>query len=132
MTIAARVRAALLLAASMLLCVLPATATQAAVVGTGELLQLEETSPRAELEVLLAREELQQQFEAMGVDPAAAVARLQRLSDEEIAALHQELDNLPAGGLDGLTVALVVFIVFVVTDVIGATDIFPFIRPVQR
>lgn len=132
MCIAARCRAVLLIAASMLLCILPATTTQAAVVGTGDLLQLEQTSPRVALDALLAREDLQQQFEAMGVDPAAAAARLQRLSDEEIVALNQELESLPAGGLDGLTVGLIVFIVFVVTDVIGATDIFPFIRPVQR
>lgn len=132
MSIAARCRAALLLAASMLLCVLPVTTTQAAVVGTGELLQLESSSQRAASDALLVREDLQRQFEEMGVDPAAAAARLRRLSDEEIAALHEQLDSLPAGAMDGVTVALIVFIVFVVTDVIGATDIFPFIRPVQR
>ena len=41
-----------------------------------------------------------------------------------------DFDELPAGG-DVLGVILVVFIVFVITDVIGATDIFPFIKPVK-
>jgi hypothetical protein len=52
------------------------------------------------------------------------------MTDEEIAQLNQQIDELPAGG-DVLGILLVIFIVFVITDVIGATDIFPFIHPVN-
>jgi hypothetical protein len=52
------------------------------------------------------------------------------MTDEEMAQLNQQIDELPAGG-DVLGILLVIFLVFVITDVIGATDIFPFIHPVN-
>jgi hypothetical protein len=45
--------------------------------------------------------------------------------------LAQKLDQLPAGG-DGLGVvigaALVVFIVLLITDILGYTDVFTFVK----
>jgi hypothetical protein len=52
------------------------------------------------------------------------------LSDSELARINQGIEHLNAGG-DVLGILLVIFIVFVITDVIGATDIFPFIHPVN-
>jgi hypothetical protein len=52
------------------------------------------------------------------------------LSDSQVVQIHQKIDEMPAGaGIGG--VILVVFIVFVITDLMGATDIFPFIRPMD-
>jgi hypothetical protein len=47
-----------------------------------------------------------------------------------VQQLNNHLTELPAGG-DILGLAVLVFLVFVLTDVIGATDIFPFIHPVK-
>jgi hypothetical protein len=52
------------------------------------------------------------------------------LTDAEVARLNQRIAELPAGG-DVLGVILLIFIIFVITDAIGATDIFPFVDPVR-
>ncbi len=78
----------------------------------------------------LQRDDVSKQLASMGVDTAALANRINMMSDEEIARLNHQFDQLPAGG-DVLGVILVIFIVFVITDVIGATDIFPFIKPVN-
>jgi hypothetical protein len=62
------------------------------------------------------------------VSPEAALARVDALSDEEVAALAGRLDQLPAGGADVLIVALIVFLVLLLTDILGYTKIFPFTR----
>lgn len=103
----------------------------AGMVGTDAVLaDVQVESERARLMAALDRDAVRAELEALGVDPAQAEARVARLTDAEIAQLQGRIDEAVAGG-DALTVALIVFIVFIVTDVIGATDIFPFVRPVN-
>jgi hypothetical protein len=53
------------------------------------------------------------------------------LTDEEAAQLAGKLDRLPAGG-DGIVgVLLIVFLVLLITDILGLTKIFPFTKPVR-
>ena len=52
------------------------------------------------------------------------------MTHQEIAQLNRQLADLPAGG-DVLGIIVLIFIVFIITDVIGATDIFPFVHPVK-
>lgn len=104
---------------------------QAALVGTGAVLSEARTQmDRQQLVEMIQRDEVSARLEAMGVDPADARARVERMTDAEVAALQQRIDQVPAGG-DALGVVLVVFLVFVVTDALGATDIFPFINEVD-
>ena len=56
--------------------------------------------------------------------------RIAQMTDQEIAHLNQQLAELPAGG-DVLGLVVLIFIVFIITDAIGATDIFPFVHPVR-
>jgi hypothetical protein len=97
-------------------------------IGTDTLLESAQT--RDSLHQLLGREVAQQQLLALGVDPAWLAKRTGSLSDTELARINQGIEQLNAGG-DVLGVLLLVFIIFVITDVIGATDIFPFIHPVR-
>ncbi len=76
------------------------------------------------------RSDVKQQLLTLGVNPADVESRINLMTHEEIAQLNQQIDELPAGG-DVLGILLVIFIVFVITDIIGATDIFPFIHPVN-
>jgi len=103
----------------------------AGMVGTGELLATEQSlADRDRLLAALDRDEVRNQLTALGVDPAQAAERVARMTDAEVVALNERLDEMPAGaGILG--VVALIFIVFVITDVIGATDIFPFIRPVN-
>jgi len=104
---------------------------QAAMVGTQQVVQAEQSRvDRAQLLAALEREDVRSQLEAMGVDQAMAAERVAAMTDAEIAELNQRIGELPAGG-DALGVILVIFLVFVITDVLGATDIFPFINPVR-
>ena len=78
----------------------------------------------------LERPQLQMKLVAMGVDPAQAEDRLRRMTDSELQALAANFDGAPAGGSAG-GILLTLFIVFVVTDMLGATDIFPFVKKIN-
>lgn len=104
---------------------------QAAMIGTDTLLQQHQSQlDREQLVQLLERDDVQQQLVALGVDVADASERVAQLTDSEVQQLNGRLAELPAGG-DVLGVVVLVFLIFVITDVIGATDIFPFIHPVN-
>jgi Family of unknown function (DUF6627) len=66
----------------------------------------------------------------MDVNPADIESRIDQMTQQEIAQLNQQFDQLPAGG-GAVGLIVLIFLVFVITDVIGATDIFPFIHPVR-
>ena len=110
----------------------PLTVTHAGMIGTESLIsEAERTLNRDQLKSMLSREDVAEQLQSYGVNADDALMRVDRMTDEEVASLNDRLGDLPAGG-DILGVAVVVFIVLVITDVIGATDIFPFIRPVKN
>lgn len=88
------------------------------------------SSAKSALLQTINRADVKQQLLNMGVNPADIESRVNMMTHEEITQLNQQIDELPAGG-DILGVILIIFIVFVITDVIGATDIFPFIKPVN-
>jgi hypothetical protein len=82
---------------------------------------------RERLAGMLERSEVQERLQTLGVDPANAKARVAALSDAEAAQLAAQLDELPAGG-DILVAAVLIFLVLLVTDMMGYTKIFPFTR----
>jgi len=94
--------------------------------------QVAASAERDRVKDFLDRAEVRGRLQALGVDPAAARARVDALSDQEIATLVGEMDRLPAGGSDVLIVALIVFLILLATDILGYTKIFPFTRPVQK
>lgn len=92
--------------------------------------QSEQTAERAALLDQLQRSEVREQLREMGVQPEAVEARVRQLSNAEVTQLNQQIADAPAGsGI--LELVVLVFIVFVITDVIGATDVFPFIHSVN-
>lgn len=82
----------------------------------------------------LDRSDVRQQLEALGVDAGAARERVDALADKEVASLAGRIDQLPAGA-DGVGVVigavLLVFIILLITDILGLTKVFPFTRPVR-
>lgn len=87
---------------------------------------------RDEIRNFLDRADVMARMQELGVDPAAARARVEALSDHEIALLADQMDQLPAGGADALVVVAIVFIVLLITDILGYTKIFPFTKPAQK
>lgn len=85
---------------------------------------------RARIMALVNREEVRAQLEARGVTTEQARARVDALTDDEALQIAGKLDQLPAGG-DIIGAAIFVFIVLLVTDILGYTKIFSFTRSVR-
>jgi len=71
----------------------------------------------------LARDDVRQAMVRLGADPLQADARVASLSDAELIKLQGQLDRLPAGG-DALAVIGIVFIVLLILELTGVTNIF--------
>lgn len=109
-----------------------ATPVQAAIVGTAQLLTGEQRDQaRERLLERLMRSDVQQHLVAYGVTPDAAKERVAKMTDSEVAQLNSRIAELPAGG-DVLGLVVFLFVFFVITDAIGITDIFTFVRPLKR
>jgi len=101
---------------------------QAALVGTEQLVTAAQgQAARQRLATLLQRDDVAAALQHNGVDPVQARARVDSLSDAEVQQLAGRIDQLPAGG-DVLGLAVFVFLVLLLTDVLGYTDIFPFVK----
>jgi len=86
---------------------------------------------RTRIKQLLEREDVRQALINQGIDPREAGARIDSLSDAEAISVGDKLDQLPAGSgaLEVLLiVSLIAFIVLLITDILGYTDIFPFVK----
>lgn len=104
---------------------------QAAIIANDQVIQqAQQAVDKDALLQAINRADVQEQLLNMGVATADIENRINQMTKDEIAQLDQQLKELPAGG-DIVGVILIVFIIFVITDVIGATDIFPFIHPVK-
>ena len=91
----------------------------------------EAAEARRGLKALLAREEVREALISHGIDPQEALTRIDAMTDAEALAAADGLENLPAaGGAVGVIVGalLIVFLVLLVTDILGYTDIFPFVK----
>ena len=121
-----------LMAAVMVMVSLPLGYAQAGMVTTDQVLdaaQLEQT--REDVIAFLARDDVRQQLEALGVDPDEASARAANMTDAEVTQLAGQLEQLPAGqdALGAILGAIVlIFVILLVTDILGLTNIFPFVR----
>lgn len=103
---------------------------QAAMISTPDVIQSQQADyDREQLFSMLDRNDVQENLLSMGVAPELVQDRIHSMTDFEIAQLNEQINDMPAGGLLGVIVLL--FVVFVITDAIGATDIFPFVRPVR-
>ena len=108
-------------------------AAHAGMIGTEAVVNAAQTQQyRERLHNALNRDDVQAQLLARGVDPAQVQARVDNLTDEEMQTLATNMDQLPAGG-DSFVGALVfIFLVLLITDLLGLTDIFPFVKHPKR
>lgn len=100
----------------------------ASLVSTDMALSAEQANAdRERISEILAREDVQKQLLAQGVNPADVENRVAALSDQEVRQMAVELEELPAGaGVVGALFA--VFVILLVTDILGLTNVFPFTR----
>ena len=100
----------------------------AAIVSTSEMVATEQSQiDREYLINSLEREEVRAALTSQGVDLEMAKQRVVSMTDEEVSTLNQKMDEMPAGG--GVVGAvIIVFLVLVITDLVGWTDVFPFVK----
>jgi hypothetical protein len=122
----------ILMTICMLMVIVPYKSSSAAMIGTETALDVTRgQEARNYLKGIVAREDIQTALIDQGINPLEAKARIDSLSDAEAIDLADKIEQQPAGGnAVGIIVGalLIVFLVLLITDILGYTDIFPFVK----
>ena len=113
-----------IISAVLVLCLALPFPAQAAMLAT-------DSGQRGEIHRLLERADVQARLEAHGVSAADVKARVAAMTDDEVAQLAARIDSLPAGGESILGAIVLVFVILLITDILGFTKIFPFTKPIR-
>jgi Skp family chaperone for outer membrane proteins len=103
----------------------------AGMVGTGELIQQQQVDlDRQQLLEMLEDQEVKAKLQELGVSDAQVEERIQNLTPTELAEFEQQLAEAPTG--EGVVGIIVLFLlVFIITDMLCATDLFPFVKCIR-
>ena len=109
-----------------------AQSAQASMIGTEQVANAAAAQKnRAKVEAAFARADVQAELQKMGVNMGEASERVAAMTDAEAASVANQIDTLPAGG-NGLIGGLVfIFVLLLVTDILGLTKVFPFTRSLR-
>ena len=123
---------ALPMVALMIAVTMPLGVAHAALVSTDQVVAPSQgEADRARVVAFVAREDVRGELRKMGVDANEVERRVAVMSDIEIQQIAARIDEIPAGqSTIGVVVSavLVIFIVLLVTDMLGLTDVFPFVK----
>lgn len=92
---------------------------------------LHESHSSTTIDRFLAQQDVQAKLLEFGVSAENVQARIATLTDDEIAQINEQIETLPAGGNAGgaiLGVIVFIFIVLLVTDILGFTKVFNFTK----
>jgi hypothetical protein len=99
--------------------------SSAGVIGTGQIIESDvRATSIGRIDALLAREDVAGQLQEYGVDPAVIEARVRGLTTAELLVLESRIDQQIAGAGDVLTLIGAVFLVLLILELLGVTDIF--------
>ncbi len=123
----------LLLVFSFLLLDFTVHTAQAKMIGTNTVIAgQQEAINRQQVLTFLARDDVKQIMIKHGIDTVEAQKRVESLSSAELTKIANSMEQLPAGG-DGLGTiigaAVLVFLVLLITDILGFTHVFSFVNP---
>jgi hypothetical protein len=120
-----KLRAFVLRAVSLsIVCLGFAQVAPAGMISTGQLVDNEaRVESLSRIELLLARQDVAEQMVALGVEPQQVMARLDAMTTAELLELESRFDEQVAGG-DALAVIGTVFLVLLILELVGVTDIF--------
>jgi hypothetical protein len=121
-----------LLIATVLSLSLPLQSTYAGMVDTDKVAaSAQSRTDRESINTFLDREDVRKAIQAQGVDASAAKVRVAALTDEEVHKMAGNMDQMAAGGSDILGILFTIFIILLITDILGFTKVFPFTRSIQ-
>ncbi|HBX56810.1 PA2779 family protein [Pseudomonas sp. UBA2684] len=124
-------RLAAILAVFHLLMVTQVPMANAAMIGTAEVLaEQQQQIDRQQLLSMLDDQGVQEKLQSMGVERTQVEERINSLTSAELAQFNQQLEEAPAGGIIGIIVLFLV--IFIITDLLCATDIFSFVKCINR
>jgi hypothetical protein len=96
----------------------------AAVISTGEYIDVQSRGDRLErVEAFLARQEVAKKLELLGVSGHEVQDRVRNMTDAELVELEGTIENHVAGG-DALGTIGLVFLILIILELVGVTDIF--------
>ncbi|MGJ8679526.1 PA2779 family protein [Paraglaciecola sp.] len=105
------------------------TFVSAKVVSSESVMQIQNTTyQKHQILKMVDTVEVQDKLVKLGVNKVDAVNRINNMTPEEIQSLNTQLNEAPAGGIVGTVVT--VLVVVAVLDLMGLTDVYPFIRPI--
>lgn len=114
--------------AGMLALSLHLPAANAALIGTEAVVHaVQAQDQRTRILETLNREDVKAKLVSLGVEPSQVQARVDALTDEEAQRLAKQIDEMPAGG-DVLGALVLIFVILLITDLLGLTDVFPFTK----
>jgi hypothetical protein len=124
-----RLTASVLIASTAMLG-LPMAAHAGIVSSSEALVSSAPSDARTKVAAVLARDDVRAGLAERGLSAEQAQERVRAMSDEEVASLAGRIDQAPAGG-DILGVLFTIFIILLVTDILGLTKVYPFTRSVR-
>jgi hypothetical protein len=89
------------------------------------------TAQRDYVNATLARADVAAGLQERGVSVDQARERVAALTDDEVAMVAQTIDTAPAGASDVLGVIVTIFVILLITDILGFTKVFPFTRTIR-
>ena len=128
-------RLAMLLAASHLLLVVQVPVAQASMIGTTEVIQTQQQQlDRQQLLAMLDDQDVQGKLVALGVERDQVERRIRSLTNAELAHFNQQLREAPAGAGAGAVLGIIVLflVIFIITDMLCATNVFKFVNCINR
>ncbi len=103
----------------------------AEIISTKQLMH--ESTSHTSIDNFLQKQEVQEKLSLLGVSSEDIQSRIASLTDEEISQINHEIDTLPAGAGAGtiLGVIVFIFIVLLITDILGYTKVYSFTKSAQ-
>jgi len=101
--------------------IVPLAPARAALITTDDVLrQVSPSGDREKVTAFLKRQDVRQQLVFLGVDVREADARVATLSDQEIAKIAGQIDQMPAGqGVEGILIlALLVLLIILIAKMV--------------
>lgn len=81
---------------------------------------------RERVRAFFERKDVQAQLQERGINSVSAENRVDAMTDNEIASINGHIDSLPAGGESIIGALLFIFILLLITDLLGLTHVFSF------
>ncbi|WP_339846454.1 PA2779 family protein [uncultured Halopseudomonas sp.] len=124
----------IMLTALFLLTTVTSVHAKGSMIGTHDVINQEQASvDREALKGMLSDEAVQEKIASMGVSPEQVEQRINSLTADELAYFNAQLDEGPAGAGGGILGIIVLFLViFIITDMLCATNVYKFVNCINR